>query len=249
MPELCDANIRLDEYVVRGPTPRGTVVVFPGGGYEGLAEHEAGPVAQWLNGFGLSAFVLYYRVAPHRHPAPLADAKRAVRFVRHNAERWNIRPDQIGVLGFSAGGHLAATLGTHFDAGAAAAEDPVERESSRPDALILCYPLITLGKFGHHGGMGNLIGENPPQDLRENLCNELQVTPRTPPAFLWHTADDDAVPVENSLLFAGALRRHGVPFELHVFPSGRHGLALAQEVPQVCQWTGLCRAWLESLGF
>ena len=237
------------KYLLETGKPTGCVVVCPGGGYGGRAPHESGPIAEWLNSFGVSAIVADYRVAPHRHPVPWMDASRAVRRARCRAREWNIRPDRIGILGFSAGGHLASTVATHFDAGNPAASDPVERVSSRPDAAILCYPVITFGEFRHHGSMVNLIGENPSADLREFLSSEKQVTPATPPTFLWHTADDDAVPVENSLLFAAALRRWRVPFELHVFPSGSHGLGLAPDHPHVAAWTGLCETWLRRLGF
>jgi acetyl esterase/lipase len=152
-------------------------------------------------------------------------------------------------MGFSAGGHLASTVGTHFDDGRADAEDPVDRMSCRPDAMILCYPVITFGEYRHHGSMINLIGENPSDELIKLLSNELHVTPDTPPTFLWHTADDQAVPVQNSLLFAEALRRCGVPFELHIYPHGRHGLGLALGEPSVSSWTELCARWLKNLGF
>ena len=225
------------------------VIVCPGGGYGRLAPHEAEPVARWLNALGVAAFVLRYRVAPHRHPLPLGDAQRAIRLVRQRAADWRVDPARVGILGFSAGGHLAASAGTHFDAGDPAAADPVDRQSCRPDLMVLCYPVITLGEHRHHGSMLNLLGADPPAELRDLLSNERQVSAATPPAFLWHTADDAAVPVENSLLFAAALRRHGVPFALHVFPRGRHGLGLASADPMVGRWTDLCAAWLAGQGF
>lgn len=227
----------------------GAIVVCPGGGYRTRAAHEGEPVARWLNSLGISAFVLEYRVAPHRHPLPLADVQRALRYVRHHAGRWQIDPRRVGVLGFSAGGHLAATAAVRFDAGDPGAPDPVERESSRPDAVVLCYPVITFGPHGHQGSMRNLLGDDPPPELRRQLSNERHVTPQTPPVFLWHTAADAGVPVENSLLFASALAGQGVPFELHVFPAGRHGLGLASDDGRVGAWTELCRAWLMGLGF
>jgi len=229
--------------------PRAAVIVIPGGGYTWHGVHEGEPVARWLNTLGVSSFVLYYRVAPYRHPYPLLDAQRAVRLVRHRAAEWGIDPGRVGVLGFSAGGHLASTLGTHFDAGDPAAEDPVERHSCRPDLLILCYPVITLLEKTHTGSLHNLLGENPDPELRRSLSNELQVTAQTPPTFLWHTADDPSVPVENSLLFASSLARHGVPFALHVYPSGRHGLGLAQDHPEVRSWVTACAEWLSHRGF
>jgi acetyl esterase/lipase len=229
--------------------PRGAVVICPGGGYGGLAEHEGLPIAKWLNEAGIGAFVLRYRHSPHRHPAPLMDAQRAIRLVRARAKEWNVEPHHVGILGFSAGGHLASTAATHFAPGRTAARDPVERQSCRPDAAILCYAVITFGRFRHHDTMVNLLGKRPPKELRRSLSNELQVTPRTPPVFLWHTADDAAVPVKDSLLFAEALSRNKVPFELHVFPHAPHGAGLASGDPVVGQWPALCAKWLIGLGF
>jgi acetyl esterase/lipase len=233
----------------RDPAPRPAVVVCPGGGYAGLAPHEGLPVARWLCGLGVDAFVLRYRVAPHRHPAPLQDAQRALRTVRHRAGEWGVDPGRVGILGFSAGGHLAATAGTHGDPGNAAAADPVERQSSRPDLMVLCYAVLTFGPFGHEGSLRNLLGPDAPPALRASLSLETRVREDTPAAFLWHTADDQGVPVENSLLFAMALRRAGVPFALHVFEHGRHGLGLAEEDPDVGAWTVRCEAWLAAHGF
>ena len=225
------------------------VLVCPGGGYGGLAAHEGAPVARWLNGAGVHAFVLQYRVAPYRHPWPLADAQRGLRTVRQHAGDWGIDPRRVGILGFSAGGHLASTAATHFDPGVAEHDDPVQRQTSRPDVAILCYAVITFGQFRHEGSLRNLLGAAPPESLRVSLSNELQVTPETPPTFLWHTADDAGVPVENSLLFALALRRAGVPLALHVYERGRHGLGLADGDPDVASWTVRCAAWLASHGF
>jgi len=233
---------------VRG-RPRGAVVVCPGGGYGGLAEHEGFPIAQWLNEAGIGAFVLRYRHSPHRHPVPLMDAQRAIRLVRARAKEWNVKPNRVGILGFSAGGHLTATAATHFAPGRAAAKDPVERQSCRPDAAILCYAVITFMRGSNKGTQLNLLGRKPAKGLVRLLSNDLQVTPRTPPAFLWHTSDDPVVPVENSLIFAEALSRNKVPFELHVFPHGAHGLGLAPGNPVVGQWPALCAKWLVGLGF
>jgi acetyl esterase/lipase len=255
MEKLNDAGVDLTVFPVPGKERRGAVIVCPGGGYTVHAPHEAEPIAEWVNRQGLTAFILRYRFAPHRHPAPLEDAARAVRYVRYNAARWNVDPLHIGILGFSAGGHLVSTIGTHFDAGNPKASDQVERLSSRPDALILCYPLISLVKFGHRGCMDNLLGPNSSEELLRDLSSELQVTAATPPAFIWHTAADEVVPVEQSLLFADALGKCGVPFELHVFPQGQHGLGLADAtspfapMPAVAQWTKLCEVWLKGQGF
>ncbi|MCZ8517704.1 alpha/beta hydrolase [Paenibacillus filicis] len=234
-------------YLVEGGGPRAAVIVCPGGGYARRAAHEGEPVARWLNGLGISAFVVHYRVAPYRHPQPWMDAQRAIRTVRHNAEAWNIDPSRVGLLGFSAGGHLASTAGTQFDYGKEAA-DPIERLSSRPDLLILCYPVISLTEMAHTGSRDNLLGENAEQEQAKQLSGELLVTEQTPPAFIWHTADDASVPVENALMFAAALRKKQVPFELHVYESGRHGLGLAEEHPAGA-WTEACAAWLTQRGF
>ncbi|MEK4059976.1 MULTISPECIES: alpha/beta hydrolase [unclassified Paenibacillus] len=238
----------LNGYVLEKGEPRGAVIILPGGAYCERAAHEGEPVARWLNGLGVSAFVLDYRVSPYRHPAPLLDAQRAIRYVRLHAAEWGIDPERVGILGFSAGGHLASTAGTHFDQGDSGAEDPVERMSSRPDFMILCYPVINLGSSGHIRSRTNLLGSDPSEEEILLLSNELQVSPDTPPAFLWHTSDDPGVRVEHSLHFAGALSRHGVPFELHSFMTGLHGLGLAEDHPEARAWPGLCAAWLKRRG-
>ena len=236
-------------FLLESTAPTGAVIICPGGGYSHLAVHEGAPIAEMFNRAGIAAFVLRYRVAPHRHPSPLLDLQRAVRLVRLQAKGWKIKPDCIAVLGFSAGGHLASTAVTHFDGGSTQAPDPVDRVSCRPDAGILCYPVISFGEYGHHGSMVNLLGANPAEALRMALSNERQVTPETPPCFLWHTANDQGVPVENSLQFAAALSRCKVPYALHVFPDGPHGMGLAANDPVVGAWPGLCVRWLKALGF
>lgn len=239
----------IEPYLLPGPSPRPVVIVCPGGGYHNRAAHEGEPIARWLNGIGVSAFVLSYRVFPYAHPVPLLDAQRAVRTVRSRAAEFGVDPQRIGLLGFSAGGHLTATAGTHFDAGDPNAADPVERASSRPDALILCYPVISFSESPHVGSRMALLGENPSQEMVDLLSNEKQVTAQTPPTFLWHTANDGAVPVENSLLFAAALSRHQVTFDLHVFADGPHGVGLALDRPALALWTQLCASWLGEIGF
>jgi len=227
------------------------VVVCPGGGYRVVAaDHEGKQIAEWLNSLGVSAFVLQYRLGErYRHPAPLQDAQRAIRMVRSRAKEWGVDPKRVGILGFSAGGHLASTAATHFDDGRPDAADPVEREGSRPDFAVLCYAVISLvDPVAHAGSRRFLLGDPAPPALVEDLSNEKRVTARTPPTFLWHTADDASVPVENSLQFFEALHRAGVPAELHVFPHGRHGLGLAPGDPAVSQWTRLCATWMEGLG-
>ncbi|HEX7715554.1 MAG TPA: alpha/beta hydrolase [Bacillota bacterium] len=247
--EIPQAKPSLKQFMPDSGSARGAIIVCPGGGYEYKAAHEGEPIARWLNSLGLTAFVLDYRVSPYRYPIPVLDANRAVRWVRYHAENWHLDPNQIGLLGFSAGGHLAATVGTQFDNGQPDAADPVDRVSSRPDALILCYPVISLGQYGHRGSIESLLGPNPSDTLRQSLSNELRVTTDTPQTFLWHTANDGAVPVENSLMFAAALSRCRVPFAMHIFPDGHHGLGLADENPPVAVWTELCADWLKQIGF
>ena len=174
------------------------IVICPGGGYGGLAPHEGEQYARWLNELGIAGFVLKYRLgsAGYRHPVMLQDAARAVRLVRSKAEVFKIDPKRVGIMGSSAGGHLASTLLTHFDAGLSGATDPVDQLSSRPDLGILCYAVITMGQFTHQGSKRNLLGQDPSADLVRDLSNELQVTKATPPCFVWHTCEDAAVPVE-----------------------------------------------------
>ncbi len=229
------------------------IIICPGGGYGALAKHEGVDYALWLNDQGIHAFVLQYRLGKHeyRHPAMLNDASRAMRLVRHNASTWGIQ--KIGIMGSSAGGHLASTLLTHFDAGNADATDEIERQSSKPDFGILCYPVINLSddQVTHKGSRGYLLGQNPPADLVASLSNETQVTAQTPPTFVWHTADDAGVPVLNSTLFATALARHKVPHELHIYRSGRHGIGLNTkeylDPAKVHPWANECRRWLQEI--
>ena len=207
-------------------------------------------MAEWLNGFGVSAFVLQYRLGPrYRHPAPLQDARRALRLVRAGAAEWGLDPARIGILGFSAGGHLASTAATQFEAGRADAADPAERVSSRPDFAILLYPVISMrDPMAHVGSRRNLLGDPPDPVLIDLLSTDGQVTAQTPPAFLFHTADDGGVPVENSILFFRALRAAGVPAEMHVFEHGRHGVGLAPNDPVLSQWPQLCERWMSARG-
>lgn len=237
-----------------------SVVVCPGGGYGMLAtEHEGKDVADWLNSIGVTAVMLKYRLGPkYHHPVMLQDAQRALRTVRARAEEWKLDPKRVAILGFSAGGHLASTAATHFDAGQGDASDPIDRQNSRPDLAILVYPVVALSTpYGHTGSLRNLLGENPPKDQVENLSNELQVTKTTPPTFLAHTNEDKGVPAENSILFVLALRKAGVPVEFHLFEHGQHGLGLgtgwkAHNIPPnpaFHAWPGLCETWLKGRGF
>jgi acetyl esterase/lipase len=232
--------------------PGAAVIICPGGGYSNLAtDHEGKQIAQWLNTLGVAAFVLEYRHQGkgYGHPAPLQDAQRAIRTVRSRAAEWKIDPKKIGILGFSAGGHLASTAGTHFDKGDPESKDPIEKESSRPDFMILCYAVIAFGEpYTHTGSQQNLIGRNASPELVRSLSNEKQVTSDTPPTFLWSTDEDTAVPAENSVQFYLALRRAKVPAELHVYRAGRHGLGLAASVPGTSDWPKECETWMRGRG-
>jgi len=230
------------------------IVICPGGGYGGLANHEGDDYARWFNEMGIAGFVLRYRLGPsgYRHPAMLQDAARAVRTVRARAGEWKLDPTHVGIIGSSAGGHLASTLLTHFDGGKPDAADIVERQSSRPDLGILCYAVITMGEFTHKGSRYNLLGPNPSPELIRDLSNELQVTKNTPPCFIWHTFEDKAVPVENSLQFAEALRKAGGRFDLHIYEKGDHGLGLGSarwDPAHRHPWTADCAFWLKAHGF
>jgi len=227
------------------------VVVCPGGGYGALANnHEGRQVANWLNSLGMAAFVLKYRLGPrYHHPIELGDAQRAIRMVRAQAAQYGVAPDRIGIMGFSAGGHLASTAGTHFDAGDSGASDPIDHASSRPDFLVLGYPVISFTTiYTHKGSLKNLLGESPDPKLVENLSNELQVTPQTPPTFLFHTNEDKGVPAENSVLFYLALRKAGVPAEMHIFERGPHGVGLALADPALSMWPTLLANWFRERG-
>jgi acetyl esterase/lipase len=230
------------------------IVVCPGGGYGALAPHEGRDYALFLNQQGILALVLKYRLgsAGYRHPIILGDAARAVRFVRAKAAEMKIDPKRIGIMGSSAGGHLVSTLVTHFDAGRPEDDDPIERQSSRPDLAILCYPVITMvGEFTHKGSKQNLLGKEPSDELSRDLSNDLQVKKDSPPCFIWHTWEDTGVKVENALLFASALRKAGVPFDLHVFQKGRHGIGLNDTEPfaNAHPWSRDLSFWLKEYGW
>lgn len=230
------------------------IVVCPGGGYAGLAmDHEGKQIGEWLTSRGITAFICDYR---HRgkgygHPAPLDDAQRAIRTVRARAKEFNIDPTHIGILGFSAGGHLASTAATHFDAGNPDAKDEISKVSCRPDFAVLCYPVIAFdAPYTHKGSQHNLIGKDAPKELVESLSNEKQVTSNTPPTFLWHTMEDTAVPPENSIQFYLACLAHEVPAELHIYEKGPHGIGLdlAGKYPGSNQWPKQCELWLINRG-
>jgi len=236
----------------RARQPSGaSIVVAPGGGYGALASnHEGRQVANYLNAAGITVFVLKYRLGPkYHHPIELGDAQRAIRLVRARAKEFGLAGDRIGMMGFSAGGHLTATAGTHFDAGTLAATDPVDRVSSRPDFLILAYPVISFDPaIAHSGSVRNLVGENPDPKLIEELSNELRVSPETPPTFLFHTNADTGVVAENSVRFYLALRRAKVPAEMHIFENGPHGVGLALGDPALSEWPALLTNWLRARG-
>lgn len=232
------------------------VLICPGGGYGGLAmDHEGHQIAAWLNERGISAWILRYRLGTHdyHHPVQQGDVLRAVRVIRHNAAATGVDSERIGIMGFSAGGHLASTAATHFDLGHPDAADPVEKVSSRPDFAILCYPVITMDEaFTHKGSRRNLLG--PDQyanaELVELMSNEKQVTKDTPPTFLFHTTEDAAVPVENAIAFFSALRKAGVAAcELHVYQKGPHGVGLAQNDQTLSSWPERLNDWLANNGF
>ncbi len=230
------------------------VIICPGGGYGILAyDWEGSDIARWLSSQGIAAFVLKYRlpgassnITPYK--SPLMDAQRAMRLVRHHAESWNLDPGKIGIMGFSAGGHLASTLSTHFDSGDSLSTDPVEKESCRPDFSILMYPVISFSdEITHHGSKENLLGADPDPELVRFFSNELQVTPDTPPAILIHSEDDQAVPVENSLEYYKALKENQVPAELHIYPYGGHGFSLAIGQGHLSTWPDRVIEWIRYL--
>ena len=229
------------------------IVICPGGGYGGLAEHEGAGYAEWLAEHGVAGIVLKYRLGSkgYKHPAMLNDAARAVRLTRTHSADWKIDVKRVGIMGSSAGGHLASTLMTHFDAGNPDSPDPVERMSSRPDLGILCYAVITMGEFTHQGSKKNLLGADPDPALVELLSNEKQVTKDTPPTFLWHTYEDNGVKIENSMQFASALRKNGVPFDLHIFQKGGHGMGLGggRNGGPIHPWAADCLYWLKAQNF
>jgi acetyl esterase/lipase len=230
---------------------RTAVIICPGGSYGHLSmEKEGSDIAKWLNERGITAFVLKYRLGPkYHHPIEMEDAQRAIRWVRSQAKEYGYDEKRIGVWGFSAGGHLASTAGTHFDTGKHDASDPIERQSSRPDFMILAYPVITFTTpYLHQLSRDNLLGKDPDPALIELLSNEKHVTAESPPTFLFHTTDDKTVPVENSVYFYLALRKAGVPAEIHIYEKGVHGLGLATGDPVVKSWVDRLADWLKVEG-
>jgi acetyl esterase/lipase len=230
------------------------VVIFPGGGYGFLAmDHEGRQIAEWLNSIGVAGFILKYRHrnsgAGYGHPAPLQDAQRAIRMVRSRAGQWGVDPGRIGIIGFSAGGHLASSAGTHFNTRYSEPVDEIDCSSCRPDFMILMYPVISFTEwYTHKGSRSNLLGENPDADLVENLSNEKQVTPETPPTFLVHADDDNGVPPENSIAFYLALRKAKVPAEMHIYEKGGHGFGPGLGKGACSSWMVRCADWMKGRG-
>ncbi len=228
------------------------VLICPGGGYGGLAfDHEGHQIAKWFNTIGVTGVVLKYRLGRrYQHPAPLNDVQRAIRYVRTHAKELQVAPNRIGVMGFSAGGHLASTASTHFDDGDPDASDPIDRASSRPDFTVLGYPVISFKEpFTHTGSRRNLLGDDPDPKLVASLSNETQVNEQTPPAFLFHTSEDKAVPPQNSLAYYAACIKHGVPAELHIYQNGPHGVGLGIADPVLFTWKERLADWLQTNSF
>lgn len=242
----------LTAFIPASNPTKSAVIIAPGGGYQHLSMDKEGyAIARWLNERGVAGFVLTYRLGPkYHHPVELGDGQRAIRMVRANAAKYGIATDHIGMWGFSAGGHLAASAGTHFDSGNASATDPIEQVGSRPDFLVLAYPVITMkDPFVHKGSRLYLLGETPDPAQVELMSNELQVTEKTPTAFLFATGDDQTVPVMNSVMFYSALRAAKVPAELHLYQHGPHGVGLAPGFPELKGWPDLLAKWLAAGGF
>ena len=236
--------------VMQATTP--AIVICPGGAYRALASnHEGRQVASFLNSLGIAAFVLRYRLGPkYHHPIELGDAQRAIRMLRARASEWRLDPARIGIMGFSAGGHLATTASTWFDRGNAGANDPIDRSGSRPDLAVLGYPVISLAEpWTHQGSKDNLLGPNPDPGLVRRLSGEHAVTKETPPTFIFQTNEDSTVPAENSLNYFLALRKAGVPAEMHIFEKGPHGVGLANDDPLLAPWSTLLANWLRLRGF
>ncbi|MDD6763182.1 MAG: alpha/beta hydrolase [Clostridiales bacterium] len=228
---------------------KGAVAIFPGGGYGMKANHEGQVIAEWLQSSGITAFVVDYRVAPYKHPAELSDAMRAIKWIRFYADKYCIDRDKIAVMGFSAGGHLAGSVSVHYDKDIYPETDRIDKESCKPNASILCYPVIDLGNYRHDGSKFNLLGERAPERLVDFMSLHKQVNENTPEAFLWHTSTDQAVPVMNTLLYAQALSAESIPYELHIYPVGEHGLGLAPDIPYVAKWKNDLLDWLKLKGW
>ncbi len=241
----------ITDYIINDGKKRGCVIIFPGGGYTHRALHEGEPIAKWLNEIGINAFVVDYRVSPYMYPAALNDAVRAVKYVKYNACKYNIDTEKVSVMGFSAGAHLACLEAIYYkDLSCIKITDEIDNECAKPHSLILCYPVVSFSEdFSHKGSIERLIGED--DYLIEKLSCEKNISSDIPPVFIWHTAEDKSVPVENSLSLAAALSSCKVPFELHIFPYGRHGLGITKciDIDGVKNWSEMCKDWLKRQGY
>lgn len=242
----------LELFLLSTGTPRGIVIIFPGGAYTHRAYHEGVPVAERFNRLGFHAAVVHHRVSPYVWPVPQEDAHRAIKIIRANAEKWAVKPDKTAVLGFSVGGNLAGCTAAYYDTVRADAGDSADAYSARPDATILCYPVITPlpAESAYRDSFYTLLGTKDLPDVKaEKYALDRLVNDKSPPAFLWHTAADNGVPVYNSLVYASALSRHKISFELHIYPRGGHGLGLGTDdsVPELRNWPDLCGAWLSRM--
>ncbi len=244
-PEFGQEEPALVPYLLNDGEVHPCVIVFPGGGYHHRAHHEGEQVSEWLNSLGFHSFVLEYRLTPYTYPAILGDALRSVRLVRYRAKEFGIDPEKIGVLGFSAGGHLAYMTALRYGDAELDASDPIDSVSSKPNLAVPCYAVASFEQYHHGGSASNFLGEKEnTAEMRHKFSAEQLVKEDTPPMFIWHAADDPAVPVENALNMAMALRAKRVPFALHVYPFGGHGKNLAKEIPMACAWPSACGAWL-----
>ena len=249
VPGMCEETPVLEYYSAENKKTDATVVICPGGGYGGRAEHEGKGYAEYFNSIGMDAFVCEYRVSPHRFPLPLLDARRSIRYVRANAEKFGVNPEKVAIMGSSAGGHLAALTSTYTSPIDFEGADEIDALDPIPNATILCYAVCHKPdetNVAHLGSFLNLLGDDKDFD---KYSPDLLVNESTPTAFIWHTSDDDCVNVINSYLYAKALREQGIRHEMHIFPSGYHGLGLAQNMPHVAQWAGLMKNWLVDLGW
>lgn len=238
----------IDTFFIEDGNIHSCFVVCPGGGYSHRADHEGANIAEELNKIGISAVVLNYRVAPYTHPVELADAKRAVRYIRYYADKFNIDPNKIGIMGFSAGGHLACIEAEYYDKFELDAVDEIDKISARPDLLALCYSVITAGKdISHVRSANNLLGDKT--EYIEDMSCEDNIREDMPPVFLWHTFEDMSVDCRNSLVMAAKLKEAGIACELHLFPDGRHGSDLATDIEGTNQWFALFENWLKRQGF
>lgn len=236
-------------YLVNDNKYHSAIIICPGGGYNHRAEHEGKPIALWLNSIGIHAFVLNYRVYPYKYPAEIADGKRAVKYIKYYKEKFKIVENKIGIMGFSAGGHLACTVSQKYDKDDYIKKDEIDFISAKTDICILCYPVITFIEKYTHEGTKNCFLRESNNNLSLDFSCEKNVKENFPPTFIWHTAEDSSVPVLNSIDMARALYEKNIPFEIHIFPQGRHGLGFAEEIKGTCQWRELLKDWLERMKF